>query len=223
MKIAVITYDNPHQKTQDLICKLRLNGIYYVDLIVLPWVERKRHDPLYSHRPDNPVNITTEQLCKNFNLAHYRLSIDELSIQFAAIRYDKILIAGAGILPADVVKYNIINSHPGYLPYIRGLDALKWAILFGEPIGVTTYFIGEKPDTGILIDRKFVPVYSTDSFDSIARRQYDMEIDMMIEALTAEPQDLMLIERLGHELNKRMSHIDELRMMVRCKKLIENS
>ena len=222
MKIAIITYDHPHQKTQDLICRLRLNGVYYLDLIVLPWVERKIHVPLYSHRPDNPVNIISEQLCKNFNLAHYRLTVDGLNDHFSAIRYDKILIAGAGILPPDVIKHNIINSHPGYLPYIRGLDALKWAILYGEPIGVTTYYIGEKPDTGILIDRNFVPLYYTDTFHSIARRQYDMEIDMMIEALKTEPQDLQLIERLGHDLHKRMSPVDELRMMSRCKKLIDN-
>jgi phosphoribosylglycinamide formyltransferase-1 len=36
---------------------------------------------------------------------------------------------GVGIIPQSVCcSFPVINSHPGYLPYIRGLDALKWAI-----------------------------------------------------------------------------------------------
>ena len=39
------------------------------------------------------------------------------------------LIGGAGILPKKLVNsMKIINSHPAYLPYVRGLDSLKWAI-----------------------------------------------------------------------------------------------
>lgn len=40
-----------------------------------------------------------------------------------------------------IQKYRIINAHPGYIPVVRGLDSLKWAIVEGLPIGVTTHLL----------------------------------------------------------------------------------
>jgi phosphoribosylglycinamide formyltransferase-1 len=223
MKIGIITYDYPHKKTQDLICRLKLLGYENIDLIVLPWVKKIPFYPIYKHRPDDAVDITTEQLCERFHLIYYRCAYDELDTYFSNIlfeKHDKILIGGAGILPKELIKYNIINAHPGHLPDIRGLDALKWSILTGNPISVTTHFIGEKPDTGILIDRKFVPLCFTDTFDSVARRQYDLEIEMLADAITAIPDGEALEEKIESPVNKRMSHYDELRMIVRFNKLI---
>ena len=65
-----------------------------------------------------------------------------------------ILIGGAGILPKEIIdNVNIINSHPAYLPSVRGLDALKWAIYNDMPIGVTSHIISEEADSGFLIRR----------------------------------------------------------------------
>ena len=52
----------------------------------------------------------------------------------------------------------IINSHPGYLPNLKGIDAIKWAIYGHQPIGVSTHYISEKADEGELIERVIVPV-----------------------------------------------------------------
>ena len=62
----------------------------------------------------------------------------------------------------------IINSHPAYLPYTRGLDSLKWAIFNGNPIGVTTHIISDEADTGWLISKRMLPLYSWDTFHSVA-------------------------------------------------------
>jgi methionyl-tRNA formyltransferase len=210
MRIGIITYDHPHRKTQDLLCKLILSGYQDIELIVLPWTDYKKRTPFYQHRPIDVVPITTEQLCERLGLRYHRGNIVEILNQ---IEYDKILIAGCGVLPQEILKYNIINSHPGYLPNIRGLDALKWAILKGDPIGVTTYIIGEDVDTGRMIDRQILPLYHLDTFHSIAQRQYELEITMMVEALTKESTDIEFLSRFS--VGGRMDYRDEIRMIAR--------
>ncbi len=217
MQIGIITYDHPHRKTQDLICRLKLMGYEDIELIVLPWVERNGHKPLYQHRPTEAVQITTEQLCSRIGLIYNRGDLAEILYKN---KYDKILIGGAGILPPEVLGYNIINSHPGYLPNVRGLDALKWAILKGDPIGVTTYFIGEQADTGVMIDRRILPLYFTDTFHSIAQRLYELEITMLAESITAEADGKQLIEKLGCPVTERMNHLGEMRMIARLNKMV---
>jgi len=220
MRIGVITYDHPHRKTQDLLCRLMLSGnhTYFteIELIVLPWVERENHKPLYSHRPCEAVNLTTDELSKRLNIPYH--SCDNLDKILTKNKYDKILIGGAGILSVDFSKHKIINSHPGYLPNIRGLDALKWAILKGQPIGVSTHYICEDTDSGVIIDRKIIPIYHTDTFHSIALRQYELEISMLVESLSKEPINVMVSN--NYTATKRMSHYDELRMMKRLKLII---
>jgi urease accessory protein UreE len=57
MKIGLITYDRPHRKTQDIM--LRLLG-RNVTVIAIPFKERKRHEPLYHHRPQMDTGIDTK-------------------------------------------------------------------------------------------------------------------------------------------------------------------
>lgn len=217
MQIGIITYDHPHRKTQDLVCRLILMGYSNIELIVLPWVDRKNHVPLYQHRPIDAVDITTEQLSYRFGLRFHKGKLTEI---LSKNQYDKILIAGAGVLPPEVIEYNIINSHPGYLPNMRGLDALKWSILLGHPIGVTTYFIGEQTDTGVMIDRRILPLYFTDTFHSIAQRLYELEITMLADSIKAETDGKQLREKIGHPVTGRMNHVDEMRMMAKLNKML---
>jgi len=212
MRIGIITYDHPHRKTQDLIYHLVLMGYSYIDLILLPWVERAGHVPLYQHRPTEAIQINTGDLCERMRLFYQRGDLVDI---LSKNKYDKILIGGAGILPPEVLEYNIINSHPGYLPNIRGLDALKWAILEGQPIGVTTYYIGKDVDTGIMIDREILPLYPTDTFHSIAQRQYELEIKMLAEAVVTDPDGEHLIAYPEYPANRRMKITDEIRMITR--------
>ena len=73
--IAIITYDTAHRKTQDIVTKLLLNGYSDLKLVVIPWVERKNFQPLYSHRPNNVVSISIEELAKRINIGFERVEI----------------------------------------------------------------------------------------------------------------------------------------------------
>jgi len=224
--IGIITYDFPHRKTQDLISQLIFKG--YKDLVIVatPYIERKNFQPLFTHRPGKAVNVSVKDLCERLNINYVKINLEEINEYLNKNVLEHILIAGAGILPEEIaVNHKIINSHPGYLPVIKGLDALKWAIYNEQPIGVTTHYISEKADEGLLIERKIVPVYFEDTFHSVSFRQYEMEIEMLVNAIeiskTIIQHEILIDER--YLANRRMSHHLELKMMNIFQKIIEKS
>ncbi|WP_299104117.1 formyltransferase family protein [uncultured Tenacibaculum sp.] len=221
--IGIITYDTPHRKTQDLITKLILCGYSKLHLIVIPWVERKNFEPIFKHRPSKCVDINIEELASRFSISYSKVEVSNLNTFFKEKMFNHILIAGAGLLPEELVKnHKIINAHPGYLPNVKGLDALKWAIYHGEPIGVTTHYISEKADEGELIEKATVPIYYEDSFHSLAYRVYETEIEMLVNAIKCVERKDFSLESLANDkylANKRMPHRLEMIMMDRFEEL----
>ena len=225
--IAIITYDHPHRKTQDLIFRLIAKGHRALYLIVLPWEKRKEHVPIYEHRPLKAMQISTEIFCENFDLNFQKVTINSIDYVLNGFPFKHILIAGAGILPGTLVKnHKIINSHPGYLPNVRGLDAFKWAIYNGQPIGVTTHYIDEKTDEGQLIERGIIPVYYEDTFHSVAQRIYETEIEMLVNSINIIDEKRATFESLKdnqYKANKRMEAWKEQKMMYVFNKIREGS
>jgi len=62
------------------------------------------------------------------------------------------------------------------------LDALKWAIYLDKKIGVTLHIIDENADGGYRIKEEIIPLYPSDTFHSIAYRQYECEINLLSES-----------------------------------------
>lgn len=225
--IAIITYDAPHRKTQDLVTRLILNGHTQLHLVVTPWVKRKNFQPIFTHRPTNKVEVTIEHLAARLRIDFTKINVDELNNFFNNNKFEHILIGGAGILPQELVEdHKLINGHPGYLPYVKGLDALKWAIYHGHPIGVTTHYVSSKTDEGELIDRRRVPVYFEDTFHSVAHRVYENEIDMLVDSIQLIENKAATFESLAddqYQANRRMSHHLERIMMHRFNQLREKA
>lgn len=225
--IAVITYDAPHRKTQDLVTKLILNGYTEIHLLATPWVKRKNYQPIFTHRPTNKIDVSIELLAARLSIDFTKIEVNELNTFFNQNKFDHILIAGAGILPKNLVEnHKLINGHPGYLPYVKGLDAFKWAIYHGHPIGVTTHYVSSQTDEGELIDRRHVPVYFEDTFHSVAYRVYEIEIDMLVDSIQLIENKEATFESLAddqYQANRRMSHHLEHIMMNRFEKIRENS
>src|SRR5690625_3706024 len=99
-----------------------------------------------------------------------------------------ILIAVAGLFPDEFVEnHKLINSHPGWLPKVRGLDSFKWAIHNQQELGVTCHFVDSEADAGFLIEQVKVPIYKNDTFHSVAYRQYEIEIDLLIRSIEIIP------------------------------------
>ena len=217
--IAIISYDNPHRKTQDLVTKLMLKGHSNIHLVLIPWVERKSFTPIFTHRPSHRVDISPSEMCERLGLKYSRVEIAGLHSFFQENDFKHIIIGGAGLLPDElVINHKIINGHPGYLPNMKGLDALKWAIYHGEPVGVTTHYVSDKTDEGELIQKKTVPVYFEDTFHNLAYRVYEVEIDMLTDAVGLIDRKEASFESLSDDqyvANKRMPHHYEMIMMSR--------
>lgn len=188
-KIAVITYNVPHRKTQDVLNGLKVKGYKNVKVFALPFVERENpFKPIYQHRPNKAINVDIKLFCKNFGYEFDLTFVTTINKQLLEFNADYIIIAGAGLLPDELVeKYKIINTHPGFLPLTRGLDSLKWAIVKGVEIGVTTHFVDKEADAGFLIQQEHVPVYENDTFHSLAQRQYETEIEMLVNSVEIIP------------------------------------
>ena len=148
--LAVLSYQTPHRKTYDTCCRLKALGYKYVKIFALPLHYVKKRQPLILHRPGFEFPIETSVLAKNFGYYYCAINtVDEILEPEKTI----FLVCGARILPQEFLKrYQVINAHPGFIPYTRGLDSLKWAVYEKMPIGVTTHLLGEEIDAGEIIE-----------------------------------------------------------------------
>ena len=221
MKIdcIVLTYDMLHRKTYDTLCLLKASGYHNVIVWAIPVQYTKKHCPIYEHRPPVNNSISTVDLCDNFNYHHIisKNGYEGLPIDIP------ILICGAGIIPSKIIKkHMIINAHPGYLPLVRGLDSLKWAIYKGLPIGVTTHILGDEIDAGKIIERRKILIYKNDTFHALAQRVYDNEIQMLVGALKKIDEDHVYISADNNILHKRMNKGEEIRLLECFQRLVSN-
>lgn len=172
---------------------------------------KKNFSPIYEHRPPVNVKIDIEDLTQN--LGYDCICSDDYN-DIAVDENTPLLVCGAGVIPQDIVKkYTIINSHPGYVPFVRGLDALKWAIIEDKPIGVTTHIIGEEVDAGEIIERRMIPVYKNDTFHAVAQRVYEYEVAMLVESLKVWTNECEYINAGENVLHKRMPSTIESSLM----------
>ena len=92
------------------------------------------------------------------------------------------------IVPADVLAVpprGCINVHPGYLPWNRGWGAPTWSIVNDVPAGVTIHYMDEGVDTGPIISREQVPVYLSDTGQTLHDRLVDAQYDLFVDTWPA--------------------------------------
>jgi len=224
-KIAVITYNTPHRKTQDILHGLKAKGHQHVKIFALPFIERENpFVPIYQHRPSKAINIGVETYATNFGYQFTTTTTAALRQFLTDYKADYVIIAGAGLLPDEVViNHKIINTHPGFLPKTRGLDSLKWAITKGVEIGVTTHFVDTEADAGFLIEQQIVPVFSNDTFHSVAQRQYEIEIEMLVNSIEVIPKlrDFPSLSSTEYEATRRMPKAIERELLIAFQKYKE--
>lgn len=175
-----------------------------MELVLLPWEERKNHRSLYETKLP-PADVPPQ---------HYGLPICDID---AIPAESVVIIGGAGILPKEfVTKHTVVNSHCGWLPCVRGLDALKWAIYYGYQIGCTTHLVDSDCDAGLLIYRQEVDLDVTDSLFSIAMKQYELELNILVSCIQLGSwQDAQPFTEPANDSTRRMDHRHEIKMMHR--------
>lgn len=210
-KIGVICYVEPHRKTFDVLTALKLKGYNDVIVSAKKMHYKKKFKPIISHRPEVIWPVTTKMICDRLNFEYYEEEINSNILEEGS----NVLISGSGIIPTEILQnYNVINAHPGFLPFTRGLDSLKWSILEDKIVGVTLHIIGEKPDTGLLIERfRFQPFQNT--FYELSNKVYEKEIKMLIDSatFTFDRKNMIYLPDTASKLKKRMKNELEIKMI----------
>lgn len=170
VRVGLITYDNAHRKTADVLHFLDVGAAHY-EAFALPFVDRAARSPLYPHRPDSGDAPHTRESCGKAGVPWHRVGSEEEIPD----TFDRYLVLGCGIL-RSLCSRHVLNAHGGIIPLVRGLDSLKWAILSGHPVGVTLHRIDAEADMGEVIGWRPTPISSSDTFTSFARRHYMNEI-----------------------------------------------
>lgn len=116
--------------------------------------------------------------------------------------YNIDLIALAGFMrilsPFFIISYKnrIINLHPALLPSFPGTHAAKQALDYGVKFtGCTVHFVDEGVDTGPIILQAVVPIYDTDTEDSLLERIHKEEYRIYPEAIRVFAEGRLKIER----------------------------
>lgn len=211
MPLYILTYDHAHRRTEELVFRLLMQGIK-PELLLLPWEGRKERFPLVD-------------LAKRPSLSHPKAYCIHLGIKYRRITGSlgddipdgsKLLVGGAGLLSRDFVEiHEIINAHPGKIPKTRGLDSLKWAIYYDDPIYCTLHRIDAETDLGHIIMYSGITLYPNDTIHSIADRMWYMQLEMLAWAGAADSYSSHPPVDPAFEPHKRMPPIHEVQMMER--------
>ena len=127
--------------------------------------------------PDKPAGRgqkVSESSVKKFSIEHGLTILqptnlkDELFIQsLKELSADLFVVVAFRMLPEIVWNMppkGTINLHASLLPHYRGAAPINWAIINGEKkTGVTTFFIEQEIDTGMVIERAETEIYPNES------------------------------------------------------------
>lgn len=181
MKLGIVSYDHTHLKTEQLVNILVLDKrIKKIIIFGLPYLQFKKRDVLFQHRPDMSTGVSVKNLSELHNVSFRRWDGKE----FIGNECDLFVIGGAGILDVSLFGGKpIVNGHPGIIPRARGLDCFKWAIYNNDPLGITMHLIDQNVDKGEILEIQLTPIFPDDDIDSLARRHYELEIQLLSKVL----------------------------------------
>lgn len=210
MSSAMITYDRPHRKTLDVLNGLLLEGNLPERIYAIPFVPRKPRTPLFSHRPGQDFGPQSQDFAERHGIAYIKLD----DIRDLPDQDDLILMMAGVLIPEETLgKQKILNTHPGLIPAVKGLDAFKWTILEMQPLGNTLHYIDARVDEGELLCHIPTPVYASDTLESLALRHYQNEMDMTIRYPHYIDKATILTDLPDGIPHKRMSTEKEKEMM----------
>lgn len=185
MHVGLITYQTGHRKTLEVTLKLLTKG-YRVTLFAFPFVPRTTVRSHFADRPYQLLDYDVQAFCRQTGVGYYPVGgwtdghAAELDHPTDRGRVEVFLCCIAKIIPAAFIDgRTILNCHPGLLPHNRGVDAFKWSIVNGGPVGVTLHAIDEVIDRGMILYRRLVPILSTDTLGMFCQRAYDFECDLL--------------------------------------------
>lgn len=126
----------------------------------------------------NQTKTTVRELAKKNDIPIYYTSDINLDSYISQIQNDKpdVIISAYydQIIKSELLTiptFGIINVHSSLLPKYRGVKPAFWVLRNDEKVtGVTLHLVEKGLDTGDIIDQKEVPIFDTDSMDTLQKR-----------------------------------------------------
>ena len=138
-----------------------------------------------------PIAPTINQLLIGKQIPIYSVANhndDTCQALLQAEKPDLLVLGGTRILKPHIIeipRMATLNAHPGLLPWLRGSASVGWALYKDLPQGATVHFIDPGIDTGDLIYREELPVYRSDTYESLNGRVAVLAAELMVRALRA--------------------------------------
>lgn len=136
-------------------------------------------------------------------------AFEEAQVQaLAPCDLDVLVLAGymrlLGPTLIDAYEGRILNIHPALLPSFPGLHAQGQAVAAGVKVaGCTVHFVDLGMDSGPIIMQNTVPVYASDTEESLAARLLPVEHKTYVEALALFCKDsLSIVDGIVHIANE---------------------
>lgn len=177
MKIAVLV-SGSGTNLQTLIDTLHNDATSNIEIAVVISDRKKAYALTRAKQAGIPTQVLRAQDYEN------RIVFDE-AISHIIDKYSVELIVLAGYMKLFqspfVRKYRnrIINIHPSILPAFPGATPVADSLTYGVKVtGVTVHFVDENVDTGPIIAQRVVPVYDTDTQESLHERIQVEEHDL---------------------------------------------
>lgn len=83
----------------------------------------------------------------------------------------------------DIPRIGIINSHPGYLPDVKGNNPYIWAIINNLPQGCSIHFIDKNVDTGDLLLREKIDLRTCKSYVELLQKIHHLCASLMVKTI----------------------------------------
>ena len=181
MRVGIITYAANHLKTEQVAVGLMHHGYSDISFFALPFKQRPARKIIFEHRPDMTIDGHSSQVAQVVGATYHEV---ESAHEIAPYAADNLLIAGADLLPPEFVNATlgrVLNSHPGKISLVRGLDASKWANLEQQPVKNNLHIIDADTDAVEVVALCRTPLFPSDSLEKFAARHPEIEIDIMID------------------------------------------
>jgi methionyl-tRNA formyltransferase len=105
------------------------------------------------------------------------------------LKADIFIVVAFRMLPEIVWRMptiGTINLHASLLPHYRGAAPINHVLINGETCtGVTTFFIDDKIDTGIILMQEKVPIFPVDNAGDLHNRLMNLGARLIIKTLGA--------------------------------------
>ncbi|WP_031074403.1 formyltransferase family protein [Streptomyces sp. NRRL WC-3742] len=92
-------------------------------------------------------------------------------------RCDLLVLVGMDVVPRTVLavpRLGTVNAHNGALPHYRGMDAVAWAMLAGDPVACSVHEVTEQVDAGGVFAQRTVPSDTSDLRQAVKNTQINL-------------------------------------------------